>query len=132
MDKNGMVGEAGEPFANPSNDLPESAGSNASLTRNKYSGDAPPPSTPSPAPGWRDIESAPKDGTRIMVWADGFEWPEVVFYEFYDPADAEEFGENGYWRYADDLLTEVTDDCGAEDWTHWMPLPPPPTTEAER
>lgn len=80
--------------------------------------------------GWRDIESAPKDGTKFMVWADGFEWPEVVFWQDYDPEDAEEIGEPGYWRYAEDLLDDATDSCEPDQWTHWMPLPPAPARKA--
>jgi len=76
---------------------------------------------------WQPIETAPKDGTVIMVWAKGYTWPEVVLYEKYMPEDAEEIGEPGYWRNAEDLLAEVTDDISADEWTHWMPIPPPPS-----
>lgn len=79
--------------------------------------------------GWRPIETAPKDGAPILVWADGYEWPETVRFELYDTDDAEEVGEPGYWRFADTLLADVTDSAGEEDWTHWRPLPPPPEKE---
>jgi hypothetical protein len=75
---------------------------------------------------WQPIATAPDDGTIIHVWADGYEWPETVFYEDYPPADALEIGVRGFWRYADDLLADVTDSAGDEDWTHWRPLPAPP------
>lgn len=79
---------------------------------------------------WQDISTVPMDGSIIQVYAPGYEWPEVVFFERYDEADAEEIGEVGYWRYAETLLAEATDDAGAEDWTHWMPLPVPPGNES--
>lgn len=75
---------------------------------------------------WLPISSAPRDGTIFLVWGKHYEWPEVVKWERYSPADAEEVGEDGYWTYAEELLAEVTDSCCPEDWTHWQPLPDPP------
>jgi hypothetical protein len=75
---------------------------------------------------WQPIETAPKDGTVIHVWADGFEWPETVRWEFYDENTAKEIGEDGYWSYAEGMLAEYTDGCEPETWTHWRPLPEPP------
>lgn len=77
------------------------------------------------AGGWQPIETAPKDGTIIHVWADGYLWPETVKWERYDLEDADEIGEDGYWTFAEELLQNVTDDCGADLWTHWQPLPAP-------
>lgn len=74
---------------------------------------------------WQPIETAPRDGTKFMVWAPGYEWPESVLWEEYDADDAEAIGETGYWRYADDLLSEATDDCCSEYWTHWHAIVPP-------
>lgn len=89
--------------------------------------------TPSDAgEGWQDIATAPKDGTLIHVWATCYEWPETVRWENHDPTIAEEIGEQGYWRYADDLLTEATDSCCPEDWTHWRPLPAPPSDQPKQ
>lgn len=76
--------------------------------------------------GWKEIESAPKDGTKIMVWANGYEWPEIVFYELYSEEDAEEIGEPGYWRHAEDLLAEICENAGDSEWSHWRQLPDPP------
>lgn len=74
---------------------------------------------------WQDIETAPKDGRPIMVWADGFEWPEIIRWFDYDEESRLETGEEGYWHYAEELLRDVTDTC-CEELTHWMPLPDPP------
>jgi len=52
-------------------------------------------------------------------------------YEDYPPAEADEIGERGYWRYADDLLAEATDSAGQEDWTHWRYLPTTPIQHEE-
>lgn len=75
---------------------------------------------------WQPIETAPKDGTVIHVWAEGYEWPEAVRWEKYDPDDAEEIGQEGYWTYAEPIMADVFDNCGEDLWTHWMPLPEPP------
>ena len=97
---------------------------------------------------WQPIETAPKDGTWILVWGgsadDGHEtyhltWndpekqadqdaviasinsrPVVAFWK-----DSESYN-RGDWSYA-------AWDCGwrnfYENPTHWMPLPPPPGAE---
>lgn len=73
------------------------------------------PASPLPeGGGWQDISTAPKDGTKVLGWADGdftvVEW---------SPGD--------YWTLSE---------CGAyasdgEWWpTHWMPLPAAPTGDA--
>lgn len=56
---------------------------------------------------WRDIETAPKDGTRVLVF-DGV----VVIARFW----------GGAFRVGD----LPGSDCYP---THWMPLPPPPEAE---
>lgn len=61
--------------------------------------------------GWRDIATAPKDGTSILVWADGYDRPEVVRW-------AVRRGVGG-WLGGDNSIFDDTP-------THWMPLPQPP------
>lgn len=56
---------------------------------------------------WQQIESAPKDGTEILVW-DGFN---RMVSSFIEPAG---------W---------VSWSLCAEEPTHWMPLPVPPAEE---
>lgn len=62
---------------------------------------------------WQPIETAPKDGTWILIWGDRWdcEQPDVGSWDDDD------------WR----------DDEGAvlAFATHWMPLPTPPSQEAE-
>lgn len=74
---------------------------------------------------WQPIETAPKDGSKILVWADGYEWPEIVCFEKYDDETAIEAGEPGYWRYAEELIANVAD-VEPDMLTHWMPLPAAP------
>lgn len=68
------------------------------------------------APVWRSIETAPKDGTIIIVW-----WP-------CDPP--------GNWKMRlASWFADAWDDVGDRSElhpTHWMPLPDPPAEQEER
>ncbi|MGE4243657.1 DUF3850 domain-containing protein [Ramlibacter sp.] len=70
----------------------------------------------SPTPsGWKPIETAPKDGTRIMLGI--FRWSAPVgrrYSDFYHLASWD--GEASYPYIPN-------------DWTHWRELPPPPGSE---
>lgn len=74
---------------------------------------------------WQDISTAPKDGLPIMAAMSSYEWPEVIQWEEYDQDDAEEVGEPGYWRYAEDVISDVAE-VDISCFTHWMPLPAAP------
>jgi len=65
--------------------------------------------------GWRPIESAPRDGTRILAWQDGDLYAVEWVYEAPD---------EGYWiaRCGQPVVTPPTP-------THWMPPPPAPSQE---
>lgn len=64
---------------------------------------------------WLPIESAPKDGTLILVGT-------PFWY-----AACRSFNMGRWWTYAPPLYGErPTLDGRAEDPTHWMPLPAPP------
>ena len=57
------------------------------------------------APQWQPIETAPKDGTKILVWND---YPSVAFWGPFSTWD------DGDWH--DDI----------DGVTHWMPILDPP------
>jgi hypothetical protein len=73
---------------------------------------------------WQPIETAPKDGTRIILFLPSrYSFPAMVtiglWFEDFLP------GRNG-WSYCE------VDEIGQfieEPITHWMPLPPPPEVE---
>lgn len=63
---------------------------------------------------WQPIETAPKDGTNILVF--GYGDMTVVHWNIYglywNLSESGAYAENGEWQP-----------------THWMPLPPPPATD---
>jgi hypothetical protein len=61
---------------------------------------------------WEPIDSAPKDGRKLLAWS--AEADEVRFVYW----DTDDEGEDGW---CDDLGTVMLDTP-----THWMPLPDPP------
>lgn len=65
-----------------------------------------------PSSGWEPIETAPRDGTRILIEVPGHEHPVVIG-----------------WQDPD--FTNLTDDAGNfyPNATLWQPLPPPPSSE---
>lgn len=71
------------------------------------------------ADGWQPIETAPKDGTTILVSCadDGFGKVVCAAIWFYGEYDAD----TGWYLY------EIAGDCLMGPIpTHWMPLPSPP------
>jgi hypothetical protein len=60
---------------------------------------------------WQPIDTAPKDGTRILLWTED----RVVIGRWYDNAL---FGLG--WRHDDGNFTEP------DGMTHWMPVPGKP------
>lgn len=79
-------------------------------------------STPAADDGWRDISTAPKDGTQIILWCIK---PAVQDYDTKGPPLAV-IGNwsDGIWNvpFSDDWI----EDSG---FTHWRNLPAPPTVE---
>jgi hypothetical protein len=60
---------------------------------------------------WRPIESAPRDGTQVLLWAAGWRAPTTG------------------WTYEDDPWQDCPFYSGLDQRfipTHWMPLPEPP------
>ena len=70
------------------------------------------------ARAWQPIETAPRDGTRILAW-DG----DCIIVHWSDCSGVSALTPKMGWatRYDDDFM------CYDEEYpTHWMPLPPPP------
>ena len=66
---------------------------------------------------WRPIETAPKDGTRILLWAPG---ARLDIWKWIDISRWWEAGDTEWWRE------------GIHGPTHWMPIPEPLETEKGR
>lgn len=87
---------------------------------------------------WMDIESAPKDGTEILVWFDFATVPivHIAWYRSKDAYEAEgqycDFGTledwEGWWTYPEHSVTQKKLD-GNYSPTHWMHLPAAPAKE---
>ncbi len=71
---------------------------------------------------WRDISTAPKDGTRALVWID-LRGEHITDRSYATIGCWDEFW--GVWRdgHVGPQLRERP--------THWMPLPPPPAPKGE-
>ncbi|QFS64791.1 Lar family restriction alleviation protein [Delftia tsuruhatensis] len=100
-----------------------------------------PLSAEGPVMDWRSIETAPKDGTWIMLWrapakeGDGWTADPLVIARWYE----DEFGD-AEWTWPDDPFDPFTPhgiaranaavesgaSWGEENFTHWIPLPSPP------
>ena len=80
--------------------------------------------------GWRDIESAPKDGTRILIAGGTRQHP--------DSMGGPEPISQPYIAHWDDLWKQWEgnpvshSDCYSHEPTHWRPLPEPPAMHAAR
>lgn len=62
--------------------------------------------------GWRPIESAPRDGTTVLLWAPHWNRPLTG------------------WTFGEDAWQDCRKDAHATPPTHFMPLPSPPTAHA--
>lgn len=74
---------------------------------------------------WRKIEDgAPKDGTKVDLWANGRRWPN----SYYHPRGW--VGEFPAWVVSDERATCLPINAQCHDApTHWMHLPEPPAEE---
>ena len=71
---------------------------------------------------WQPIETAPKDGTSILVYPPTWKTKRAAIAKW----NPNRYAKNpkGYWERDDDMQ-RVTISRGATP-THWMPLPEPP------
>ncbi|UNY40271.1 hypothetical protein KLEP181_gp30 [Paracoccus phage vB_PmaP_KLEP18-1] len=73
--------------------------------------------------GWQPIETAPKDGTLILMF-----WPESVNNRTLGHVISTGSIDDDWWDVDNWTAGKILDE-GATKPTHWMPLPPaPPTT----
>ena len=74
--------------------------------------------------GWQPIETAPKDGTRVDLWAAERE-------RYMSERVTDCWFMYGQWMHHRTIYDEATVDDLAPLYnvTHWMPLPPPPQEE---
>ena len=68
---------------------------------------------------WQPIETAPTDGTRILVWEGFYECVELVWWRW------KQTGEEAYGTW-------TTNGISGYNPTHWMPLPDPPLDAEEK
>ena len=67
---------------------------------------------------WQPIETAPRDGTRFLVWWEKDKYASIVWWL------------KGYGAFTNGATDRCDTPVGfAPSWfTHWMPLPAPPIT----
>jgi Protein of unknown function (DUF551). len=77
---------------------------------------------------WRPIATAPRDGTRVLVYFKGKGVREVHWTSRWSDNPVED----GLWHVDDDKHGPypLRGYCDGDD-THWMPLPAPPVTKPE-
>ena len=68
---------------------------------------------------WRDIETAPKDGTRFLVW-NGYRRAIAWFSRYSDMSSG--------WHHQN-IIGEPLGKRDIEPETHWMLFPPPPRSD---
>lgn len=71
---------------------------------------------------WKPIETAPRVGQFVLLYAARYEPP--VSLGYWDDAF-------GLTKYAGWMMIEMDTMLSAANPTHWMPLPPPPSQEVE-
>ena len=74
---------------------------------------------------WQPIETAPKDGTRILL----YRGRDVVCGKFCDDRFAQR--PKGYWEHDQERIWG-TRDARANAPSHWMPLPEPPDATEQK
>lgn len=76
---------------------------------------------------WQSIETAPKDGTRVDLWA-------KTWLPAFDKFESRRFSDC-YWTKGDSMTNRHAMWAGMDSnfhATHWMPLPSPPQAPQEK
>ena len=73
--------------------------------------------------GWQLIETAPKDGTPVLLWDPNSMWEPLCFVVVARWFDGE-------WQFLDSATADEYPGNGTSHATHWMPLPPAPSQSA--
>jgi len=81
---------------------------------------------PGESDGWLPIESAPKDGTRIDLWAEGKRWTDARWGKHDPDSDCPWGPEHWIWVHGEDRNS-----FRYPEPTHWRPLPAPPAQGRE-
>lgn len=68
---------------------------------------------------WKSIDSAPKDGTLVIVWAEDFDYPVLAQWS----TEAHHLHQRYFWGTGNRAHWL---DLYAAQPTHWQPLPEPP------
>lgn len=84
-----------------------------------------------PQPQWLPIESAPRDGTQVLVWSDELYIKPYIAWWGVDQNAPEDGNEQEEWLTGDGDSWSTGYYYTPCNPTHWMPLPAPPQTEKE-
>lgn len=86
---------------------------------------SPIPQAPTDSDGWRDIATAPKDGTPVLGYAE--DW----IHDDYNPSGIRECfcDGDGFWQSPEWNNYQDVYETGDGSPTHWQPLPPPPSRQ---
>lgn len=89
-----------------------------------------PPAAPAIPQGWQPIETAPKDGTDVIVMYRHIDTQVVHNAYFCAPDEFVDAEDVGWWSYHKIEVSRIK----LDDWmspTHWMPLPAAPKPQQE-
>jgi hypothetical protein len=82
---------------------------------------------------WQPIETAPKDGTEVLVWCPSAALVPLAMHFSSEEYFAREYGDPDYMEAGWYLSYSYPDGLPECTWepTHWMPLPEPPKVSNE-
>ena len=81
--------------------------------------------TEAPKRIWRTIETAPKDGTDILLhWSEGHGLDGSILLAFWSDSGGQDPEHDQWYMYTDD--GHGGEPLEGKEATHWQPLPEPP------